>query len=469
MIPCQRTERVGEKDGVSALVAEERLDTQRIPHGLQRPFGSVPRDEGEGAIQALGCRFAPTAVRNEHELHVGAGRPCRKVELVLEALALVDDAVEEYGVSLVGRDESARCVLESALARCRDYPFARCVHPLELITSSMDNANGPNLAGLSALRHHAATMSDTSHRDERLGAARALVVDAAAAEAVGVLASAGVRCLLLRGPALAALLYDAPTQRPYVDVDLLVEPARLADAEAALARQGLAESPLEAALPRGRPQHAHTWRTPSGATVDLHQTLIGIGAPPATAWRLLSRQSETITLQGVVIEIPSVATRAVIVALHAAHHVDVSGQALDDLERALARLAPAVWFEAARLARELDAVDAFVAGLDLSARGRAELLRLGLDSTATDVRSKATGERSFHVAQAIAWLESTPGTRAKARFLRRRLLPSPRTMRQRSRLARHGPAGLALAYLARWLDAARHLPTAFGALRRMRR
>jgi hypothetical protein len=312
-------------------------------------------------------------------------------------------------------------------------------------------------------------LSDPSHRDELLGAARALVVDTAAAEAIGAFATVGVRCLLLRGPALATLLYDAPAQRPYTDVDLLVEPARLADAEAALERHGLTESPLEATFPEGRPQHAHTWRTPSGGTVDLHQTLIGIGASPDTAWRLLSKHAETITLQGVVTEIPSVATRAVIVALHAAHHVDDSGQALNDLERALVRLPPEAWFEAAGLARELDAVEAFVAGLDLSSRGRAELQRLGFDSAASRVRSKATGERSFHVAQGIAWLESTPGARAKARFLRRRLLPSPRTMRQRSRLAHHGPAGLALAYLARWLDAARHLPTALRALRRIRR
>jgi Uncharacterised nucleotidyltransferase len=312
-------------------------------------------------------------------------------------------------------------------------------------------------------------MDQRSHRDELLGAAHTLVVDAAAAQAVGALAAAGVRCLLLRGPALAALLYDAAAQRPYVDVDLLVEPGSMMNAESALARLGLTESPLEAAFPEGRPKHAHTWRTPSGVMIDLHNTLIGVGAPPDTAWLLLSQDSETIELQGVMMEIPSVATRTVIVALHAAHHVDDSGHPLKDLERARERLTPAAWLEAARLARDLDAVEAFVAGLDLSPRGRAELLRLGLDSTGSGPRGEVRGDRSFHVAQGIAWLGSMPGARAKARFLRRRLLPSPRAMRQRSGLARHGPAGLALAYLARWLDAARHLPTALGALRRIRR
>jgi hypothetical protein len=320
--------------------------------------------------------------------------------------------------------------------------------------------------------HHSSPcdrLGEISHQDDLLSAARALVIDLAAAEAVSALVAAGVPCRLLRGPALATLLYDASARRPYADVDLLVEPARLADAEAAFARRGLTESTLENAFPGARPQHAHTWRTSSGVIVDLHRTLLGIGAPPETAWLLLSRQPEMITLQGVVTEIPSVATRAVIVALHAAHHVDDSAQVLDDLDRALARLTPATWAEAARLAAELDAVEAFVAGLALNPSGRAELLRLGLASKGRDLGSKGRGERSFHVAQGLAWLTTTPGVRGKASFLRRRLLPSPRTMRHRSALARRGPAGLTLAYLARWLDAARNLPTALLALRRIRR
>ena len=312
-------------------------------------------------------------------------------------------------------------------------------------------------------------MERSPHQEELLGAAQALVVDAACADAVSALAAAGVRCLLLRGPALAALLYDAPAHRPYADVDLLVEPDRLPEAEAALEALGLTESALEAAFPEGRPQHAHTWHTRLGGMVDLHRALLGIGAPAPTAWHLLSRDSERITVQTVEAEIPSVAARALIVALHAAHHVDDSGTALNDLERALARLAPAAWLEAAALARELDAVGAFVAGLSLSPRGQARLRQLGLPMRPTGLTSVGRGESSFHVAQGIAWLGNTPGTRAKARFLRRRLLPSPRTMRRRSRLARHGPAGLVLAYLARLLDAARHLPTAFRALRRIRR
>lgn len=303
---------------------------------------------------------------------------------------------------------------------------------------------------------------------ELLGAARALIVDASAAEALWVLSAAGVRCLVLRGPALAALLYEDPAQRPYRDVDLLVDPDQLPVAEVAFVQSGFTESPLEAALPEGRPKHAHTWRAQSGGTVDLHRTLIGIEAPPSAAWGVMSRDTDTIALHGIHAEVPSVASRALIVALHAAHHVDQPSQALTDLERALERLPPLVWAEARRLADELDAVDAFGAGLSLTRRGCEQLQTLGLDPTAGRVRGEAEGERPFHVAQAIAWFAGIPGVRAKARFLRHRLVPSARTMRRRSRLARRGPAGLVLAYLLRWLDAARHLPSAVAALRRSR-
>jgi hypothetical protein len=271
-----------------------------------------------------------------------------------------------------------------------------------------------------------------------------MLADAAAAEAVTALDAAGIRCLLLRGPAIAALLYDDPAERAYLDADLLVQPGSLEHAEAAIVACGCTESPLEVALPEARPGHAHTWRTHAGGMIDLHRTLIGISASQETAW-------------------------AVIVALHAAHHVDSPAHALDDLERALTRLSHSTWAEASRIAAELDALEAFRAGLALSGRGFAELKRLGLDSNAGTTRGKTGGGRVFHVAQGITWLASTPGARAKVSFLRRRLFPSPRAMRSRSSLARRGRVGLVLSYPARWLDAARHLPAALLALQRRAR
>jgi hypothetical protein len=312
-------------------------------------------------------------------------------------------------------------------------------------------------------------MTDPLHGADPLSTARALIVDAAAAKAAAALGAAGVPCLLLRGPALASVLYDDPAQRPYLDVDLLVEPDRLSEAEAALTGSGFDESALEAAFPEGRPQHAHTWRSAFGGVVDVHRTLIGVAAAPPTVWRVLNADVGTISVEGVRIDVPSLSARALIVALHAAHHVDTSGQVLDDLERAVSRLGLTTWVEAADLARKLEAVGPFVSGLSLVPDGRALLQRLDLSPAASPLAGEDRGERSFHVAQGILWLSNTPGAMGKVRFARRRLLPPPRTMRQRSRLARRGLVGLGAAYVVRLLGALRRLPTALAGLRRTRR
>lgn len=299
-----------------------------------------------------------------------------------------------------------------------------------------------------------------------LEAAQALALDATTGAVVEALRARGIDCLLLRGPAIARRLYPGGG-RSYVDADLLVEPRRFADAEAALSELGFREAAIEAALPGARPGHAHTWLASDGRVVDLHRTLIGTNAPPDRLWAALRYGAEPLALEGAEVFVPSQAGLALVVALHAGHHADRAPQPLRDLGLALELLPPGVWREAGQFARRLDATGAFAAGLRLDPRGEAELGRLGL-ATADEVGAPPAGGRSFHVAQGIAWLRATPGMRAKAAFLGERLLPSPRTMRRRSRLARRGAAGLAIAYVARLLDAARHLPRALLALRRSR-
>src|SRR5688572_15242089 len=60
-------------------------------------------------------------------------------------------------------------------------------------------------------------------------------VDATAARTLGALKEAGVPAVLLKGSTLGDL-YDDRSPRSYIDVDVLVPYARLADAEAALGR-----------------------------------------------------------------------------------------------------------------------------------------------------------------------------------------------------------------------------------------
>src|SRR5207248_10574335 len=63
-------------------------------------------------------------------------------------------------------------------------------------------------------------------------------LDVALAEVACALSRAGLRSLVLKGPAIASWLYDDPADRAYGDIDLLVDPARFAQAESVLGRLG---------------------------------------------------------------------------------------------------------------------------------------------------------------------------------------------------------------------------------------
>jgi Uncharacterised nucleotidyltransferase len=129
-----------------------------------------------------------------------------------------------------------------------------------------------------------------------LEAAQALALDAATGAVVRALRARGIDCLLLRGPAIARRLYPGGG-RSYVDADLLIEPRRFADAEAALTELGFREAAIEAALPAARPGHAHTWLATNGRVVDLHRTLIGTNAPPDQLWVALRDGAESLALE----------------------------------------------------------------------------------------------------------------------------------------------------------------------------
>jgi hypothetical protein len=117
-------------------------------------------------------------------------------------------------------------------------------------------------------------------------------------------------------------------------------------------------------------------------------------------------------------------------ALHAAHHGPAFGRPVEDLERGLAALPEETWRDAAALAERLDAVPAFVSGLQLALGGQELGLKLGLGEIAaapTDVALRAAGAPP--VAEGIAWLVGIPGARAKLLFLAQALVPPPSAMR----------------------------------------
>src|SRR3954447_24966553 len=173
-------------------------------------------------------------------------------------------------------------------------------------------------------------MGDDQVMDGLLATARTLAVDARTHEAVTALAARGLRGIVLKGPALAAWLYDDGAARPYADGDVLVEPGGLDAARAVLLELGYIKIPNPPPF-LGAP-HAEPYAREDGGEIDLHWMLSGTTAPPAEAWAALSAATETLDVGGLEFEVLAEPGRALVVALHAAQHEE--GRPLEDLSRA---------------------------------------------------------------------------------------------------------------------------------------
>jgi hypothetical protein len=304
--------------------------------------------------------------------------------------------------------------------------------------------------------------------DPRVRAARTIAVDVAAARVVVALHAAGVRPILLKGPALARLLYGAGELRSYVDVDLLVAPADEPLAEDVLRADGYGILVADSRLAGHRPLHAHEWTKECAPSVDLHRTLPGASAPPSDVFGAIAARSQTIRIAGAEVETPDEAGLALHVALHAAHHGLGAPKVLDDLRRAVERVSERDWRDASGLAGRIGASGALAAGLRLTAEGADLARRLGLPAGApVHVALRAAGAPPL--AAGLDWFVRTPGLAAKARLAASTALPAPGAMRLWRPLARRGRRGLVAAYVTHPFWLARHAVPSARALRRARR
>src|SRR4051794_1654117 len=99
---------------------------------------------------------------------------------------------------------------------------------------------------------------------------RTLMTDAQAVTVLGALGDAGIDALLLKGRSTRALLYAGGERPPSLDVDVLVAPDRVRDAERVLARRGYV-GPYDGPSPQTAAHHADSWRHPdTEEAVDLH-------------------------------------------------------------------------------------------------------------------------------------------------------------------------------------------------------
>lgn len=301
------------------------------------------------------------------------------------------------------------------------------------------------------------------HDFRRFAVARALLLDRLTAEIVGRLEDAGVACILLKGPAVAAWLYPGDDVRPYGDADLLVAPDDEPAARALMERLGFHSEFAEVDHPR---IGAESWIRRPHEVVDLHTTLWGMNAGARRVWRVFSTDTEDLEVGGRALRVPDLRRRALVLALHAAQHGDAE-RPIQDLDRAVRALGPAEWAGVLELARELEAEPAVATGLRQSAEGRHLADELGLPRAGSVEAELRVG--GVPLAEGIEQVLSERGLRAKARLLRRELVPTPEFMRWWSPLASRGRIGLAAAYAWRLGWIARRTPAAAREWRRVRR
>ncbi|MDQ3090751.1 MAG: nucleotidyltransferase family protein [Actinomycetota bacterium] len=274
-----------------------------------------------------------------------------------------------------------------------------------------------------------------------------LLVDQVTAEVIAALRGRQVASILLKGPSIAAWLYADGTLRSYNDCDLLVAPEGLLAAQAVLDELGFRDTMIPLDHPR---LESHEW-VRGRDRIDLHTTLIGIGALPRVVWGALSAMTLTQQVAGVEVQVLGPTALALHVVLHAAQHGREDPKPVEDLSRAIRAVPRDRWREVAALADRLQATDAFGVGLRLLPEGRALASWLELPPP----RSADAFLRVDRVPLALAFehLATTAGARARASLVLRELFPTPAFIRWWSPLARRGPLGLAIAYCWRpvWL------------------
>jgi hypothetical protein len=313
----------------------------------------------------------------------------------------------------------------------------------------------------------AVTADAKRRRAAHARAARQLALDRTLAELVVAFAARDVRPLLLKGPAFARWLYDDPHERRYGDLDLLVAPEQLAVAGRVLAERGFAARPAGS----HPSEHSHhvVWdrHGPVPACVELHHTLGSVPAEPSLVWQRLAAGAEEIEVAGARIAVPGLTAAAFIVAVHAARHGTADAKHVRDLRQALARVDTQAWRDAAALAQELGARDAFGAGLRLDPSGSEVAAHLGLEQHMCSRLLVLQAGSAPDSVLGIERLSAARGGSARLRLLAWTLMPSRGMMLEWYPLAHRGRAGLIAAYVCRPFRLAAKLPLGWWRWRRM--
>jgi hypothetical protein len=294
---------------------------------------------------------------------------------------------------------------------------------------------------------------------------RTVLLDHACGEMVRHLQAEGHRLILLKGHTIAHWLYTDPGERSYGDLDVLVNPAdedAVVESLRALGYRPLVDSAWRVTMPEEQPL-----QNPRGVVIDLHVSIAGVRLPAQEAWDVLSELTVPWDWAGTPVDALAPHARAVHLSLHAAKGGFADAKAAHDLALGLERLDAGTWREAARLARRLDALDAFAAGLRLSPRGQVLATSLGLPAP----QHPETRMRADSVANAAIVLERTLNGRTwreRARMAYAHVFPSAAWMRTMHPEETVRPGGLLRARIRRPFVLLHRLPSAIRTRRRYR-
>lgn len=290
-------------------------------------------------------------------------------------------------------------------------------------------------------------MGSSSHRSLMVGVR--LTLEYRAVEVSRALVAAGIPSILLKGPSFIRWLYDQGDPRTSADIDLLVPPKGWGKAGEVLRGLGF-ESPFEGFedIPLDRQIPSCEWsRATDGAIVDLHQTLIGSRCAPYQLWEVFNRNSEEMLVgTSSHVRILNVAGRAFHVAAHHAQHPGEKSE--EDLRRALRLEELETWREAAKIARDVEALDWFTHGLRLLPEGRDVIRRLQLPAEVSvdTVLLSSSGPSASLFLQRLSEL---PSAMERLTFLGGKIVPPPSFMRTWNPMASRGRLGLMAAYVLR--------------------
>ena len=295
------------------------------------------------------------------------------------------------------------------------------------------------------------------------GVLRQLLQQQAIVDVVTTLEGASVPAMLIKGEATFAALYAPDELRPTSDIDLLVPAARRSEADAALSAAGWQQA-MPGLYPGESARHSvNWWKLVGGLKValDLHTTFHGVTVHPQVAWDLWWDQAVPLAIGRRTVPAPSLATTALLVAVHRTRARPTSSAA-EDLRRAIAYFSPDVWRDAAEQARTLGCEVTMAAGLETDQSGGPVIDRLQL--LHPDWRERLAHRGQNNLALELAELTELADWGARLRRVGRAVAPSRGWLAHRHPYAARGGGWVVLARVHRVVDVLGRSPAAVASI-----